>query len=94
MQRHISWQNASTYTDGTPIGGDAVRMKVRVWKDGVEVYTTLPGVTEWPIEVTPGETSSWELQSDLDEQVSAKSPAISHTEPFQVPMPPANLSVS
>jgi hypothetical protein len=93
MQRHIKWDNPTTYTDGVPIGVEKSRMKVHVWKNGQEVFVTLPAVTEWPIEVSPGETSVWELTADLDGQISPKSPSFSHFEPFQVPMSPVNPSV-
>lgn len=93
MQRNISWSNPTTYKDGTAIGAESARLKIHVWKDGQEVYVTLPAVTEWPIEVTPGETSVWELTADLDGQISAKSAPFSYAEPFQVPSQPANLRV-
>lgn len=76
-------------------GGEVPRIKVHVWRDGQEVYVTLPGVTEWPIEVgNPGTTSVWELTAELDGQVSPKSPAFTHVEPFLVPAPPAITRVA
>ena len=94
MQRTISWQNPTTYTDGTPIGTEGVTLFVHVWRDGAEVYQTLPNVTTFPIEVNPGVTNSWQLQAELNGQKSELSPAYSYTEPFQVPMAPAQVSVS
>jgi hypothetical protein len=75
------------------MGAEASRVKVHVWKDGAEVYVTLPNVTEWPIEVTPGETNSWQLQSDLDGRLSALSAAFSYSEPFQTLVPPTILVI-
>ena len=94
MQRTLSWVNPSKYTDGTDIGTEVSSLKVHVYKDDVEVYTTLPGVTTWPIEVTPGVTNKWQLQSELNGQLSSLSAPLVHSEPFLVPMPPVNLAVS
>lgn len=94
MQRTISWQNPTQYTDGTPIGTEGATLFVHVWRDGAEVYQTLPNVTTFPIEVNPGVTNSWQLQAELGGQKSDLSPAYSYTEPFQVPMAPVQVSVS
>ena len=95
MQRTISWQNPTTYTDGTPIATpDKTILFVHVWRDGAEVYQTLPNVTTFPIEVNPGVTNVWQLQAELNGQKSALSPAYSYTEPFQTPMAPAQVRVS
>ena len=91
MQRHILWENPAVYTDGIPI--DPVKLaliKVHIYKDGQEVYVSLPGVTEQVIEVTPGVTNSWELAAELDGQMSAKSVPFSYMEPFQIPTAPTN----
>jgi len=94
VTRTISWSSPSTYADGTPIPpASAARIIIHVYKDGVETYVTLQGVTEWPIEVVPGETNVWELTAELDGQVSARSAPFSYTEPFQVPMSPTNLAI-
>ena len=92
MERKLSWENPVTYTDGSPIPPEKVSgIKIHVFKDGAETYITLPGVTEWPIDVgAPGATSSWELAAELDGQTSAKTAPLSYTEPFQVPMSPTN----
>lgn len=96
MERKLSWDNPTTYVDGNPIAPEKVSgIKIHVFKDGSEVYVTLPGVTEWPIETgAPGAVSSWELSAELDGQVSARSPAFSFTEPFLQPMPPRILAIS
>jgi hypothetical protein len=93
VQRTISWENPTTFTDGTAIGASASRLFIHVWKDGQEVYNTLPGVTTWPIEVVPGATNAWQLSAELDGQQSALSPAFSYTEPFQMPNPPITLGI-
>jgi len=92
MERKLSWENPSTYTDGSPIPPEKVSgIKIHVFKDGAETYVALPGVVEWPIEVgAPGTTSSWELTAELDGKTSAKTPPLSYTEPFPVPMSPTN----
>jgi hypothetical protein len=95
MQRTISWNNPTTYTDGTPIEtAEAAILFVHVWRDSMEVYQTLPNVTTFPIEVNPGVTNMWQLQAEVNGQKSELSPAYSYTEPFQVPMSPVALSVS
>jgi len=94
MQRNISWENPTTYDNGEQIGEEASTLKVHVWKDGAEVYTTLPGVTSWPIEVNRGETNVWELVAEINEKFSQKSAPLSYTEPFPVPMPPVNSLIS
>ena len=94
MQRTISWQNPTQYTDGTPIGTEGSTLFVHVWRDGAEVYQTLPNVTTFPIEVNPGVTNVWQLQAELNGLKSELSPAYSYTEPFQTPMAPAQVSVS
>ena len=95
MQRMIRWENTDNYTDGTPIEQEFLPLiKVRVWKDGEHVYTTNPGIEEWPIEVERGVENSWQLQTDLNEKVSELTPAFVYTEPFPVPMPPMNLTIA
>ena len=95
MQRTISWQNPTQYTDGTPIEtAEAAILFVHVWKDGAEVYQTLPNVTTFPIEVNPGVANVWQLQAELNGQKSDLSPAYSYSEPFQVPMAPVQVLVS
>jgi hypothetical protein len=94
MQRTISWDNPTAYTDGTAIGAEKSRLKIHVWKDGQEVYVTLPAVSQWPIEVIPGQTNQWELTAELDGQVSPKSAPFSYTEPFQIPGIPGKVKVS
>ena len=94
MQRTISWQNPTQYTDGTPIGTEGSTLFVHVWKDGAEVYQTLPNVTTFPIEVTPGVTNEWQLQAELGGQKSELSPSFPYTESFPVPMAPDQVSVS
>ena len=95
MQRTISWDMPTTFTDGTPMPPASVaRIKVHVFKDGTDVYVTLPGVTSWPIEVTPGQTNAWELTAELDGMVSPKSAPFSYSEPFQTPMSPTILAIS
>jgi len=95
MERKLSWENPTAYTDGTVLGpAEAARIKVHVFRDGSEVYVTLPGVTEWPIEVgNPGTTSTWELAAELDGQVSAIIHSLAYTEPFLKPMPPKNPGI-
>ena len=94
MQKTISWQNPTMYTDGTPIGTEGSTLFVHVWKDGAEVYQTLPNVTTFPIEVTPGVTNVWQLQAELNTQKSDLSPEYSYTAPFQKPMSPEAISIS
>lgn len=97
MERKLSWTQGTAYTDGTPIPPEKIALiKVHVFKDGAEVYVTLPGVTEWPVEVgPPGTTSSWELTAELDGVFSERPPApYLYTEPFLKPMPPRNLAIS
>ncbi len=68
MQRTISWSNPTSYTDGLPIGtSDLSKVVIHIYKDGTEVYNTLPGiVASFPIEVVRGETNNWQLQSELN----------------------------
>lgn len=94
MQRNITWTNPTTYTDGTAIGAEKSTLFIHVWKDGVEVFQTLPNVTTFPIEVSPGVTNSWQLQAELNGQKSILSSPYSYTEPFQKPGSPENLKVS
>lgn len=82
-QRTISWTMPTTFTDNTSITpAQIAAIKIHIFKDGPEVYTTLPGVTTFPIEVTSGVTNVWELTAELNGVQSAKSPSKSYTEPF------------
>lgn len=90
MQKTISWSNPTTYTDGSQITDP---VKIHVFKDGQEVYVTLPNVTSWPIEVVPGETNVWELTAEVNGIQSAKSAPYSYTEPFPQPMAPTGVSI-
>lgn len=94
MQRNISWTNPTKYTDGTDIGVEKSDLFIHVWKDGAEVYQTLKNVTTFPIEVNRGQSNDWQLQAELNGQKSVLSPAISYTEPFQIPGTPENGKVS
>ena len=95
MQRTISWMLPTSYTDGTGIdAADVAKIIVHIWKDGLEVYNTLPGVTTFPIEVVPGQKNDWQLTAELAGQLSPKSPAYSYTEPFQTPVAPIIGSIS
>lgn len=96
MERTLSWENPTAFTDGTQIGlATAARIKVHVFKDGAEIYVALPGVTSWPIEVgEPGTASTWELTAELDGQTSPKSPSVAYTEPFLQPASPRSLAIS
>lgn len=96
MQRTISWTLPTTYTDNTSIDPtDISKIIVHIYKDGTEVYNTLPGVTTFPIEVVPNETNNWQLQADMGpERMSALSPAYSYKEPFQIPVAPIVGSIS
>jgi hypothetical protein len=94
MQRMIKWTNPTTYADGSPIEPEYLPLiKIRVWKDGVETYSTLPGVVEWPIEVERGVQNSWQLQTELNGALSELSPPFLYTEPFPNPMPPTNITI-
>lgn len=91
MQRFIQWDNPTVYTDGLPIDpSNIARIKVHIYKDGTEVYVSLPGIIEQVIEVNPGATNTWELAAELDGQMSAKSIPFDYTEPFQIPTAPTN----
>jgi len=94
-QRTISWALPTKYTDDSVIDlGDVSKIIVHIWKDGQEVFLTLPGVATFPIEVTPGITNDWQLTAELNGQQSPKSPVYTYTEPFQVPMAPIVGSIS
>ena len=96
MERKLSWENPTTYVGGDAIPPEKIAaIKIHVFKDGAETYVTLPGVTEWPIEVgAPGTVSSWEVSAELDGMTSQKSAPMAYTEPFQVPMPPRITAIS
>lgn len=95
MQREISWENPTEYTDGQTIdAADVANIKVHVFKDSQEVYVTLPGVTTWPIETTPGVTNVWELTAEINGVQSAKSAPYSYTELFPTPMAPVIGSIT
>ena len=95
MQRTISWTLPTTYTDNTSIDPtDISKIIVHIYKDGIEVYNTLPGVTTFPIEVVRGETNGWQLTAELNAQQSPKSPVFNYTEPFQIPVAPIIGSIS
>lgn len=82
-QRTISWTLPTTYVDNTAIiPADVSRIIVHIFKDDVEVYNTLPGITTFPIEVTAGVTNAWALTAELRGVQSPKSPPYSYTEPF------------
>lgn len=94
MQRNITWTNPTTYTDGTTIGAEKATLFIHVWKDGAEVFQTLPNVTTFPIEVNRGVKNSWQLQAEVNAMKSDLSPAYDYTEPFPKSMPPTSVKVS
>jgi hypothetical protein len=95
MQRTISWNLPTTYTDNTSIdSADVSKIIVHIFKDNQEVFLTLPGVTTFPIEVVRGETNAWQLTAELNGMQSPKSPTYNYTEPFQIPMAPIIGSIS
>jgi len=95
MERKLSWEMPTTYVDENPIPPEKIaQIKIHVFKDGTETYVTLPGNTEWPVEVgAPGATSSWEAQAELDGMLSAKSTPLAYQEPFLQPMSPGSLAI-
>lgn len=96
-QRNITWTMPAAYIDNTAItAADIAKIKIHIFKDNLEVFTTLPGVTTFPIEVAPGVTNSWALTAELNGLQSAKSVAVSYTEPvpFQPTKPPTIGSIS
>lgn len=93
-QKTMSWTMPSEYTDGTPILADkAPKIAIKVLRDGVHIYTTIDGATEWPIEVTPGVTNDWSLIAVLDGQESEPSPPYRYTHPFRTPNPPEVIGI-
>ena len=95
MERKLSWENPTSYTDGTPLPPEKVSgIKIHVFKNGAETYVTLPGVTEWPIDVgAPGTQSAWELSAELDGMTSEKTAPLAYTEPFQTPVAPTRVAI-
>lgn len=94
-QRTISWTNPTKYTDASVLTpADIAAIKIHVYKDGTDTYTTLPGVTTFPIQVNPGITNVWELSSELHGVQSVKSSPLSYTEPFLATMAPTALSIT
>ena len=96
MQRTISWENPTTYTDKSIIEpANLVKMIIHIYKDDTEVYNTLPGIiTSFPIETNPGVRNDWALISELNGAFSPKSPPFSYMEPFLQPMNPVVLKIS
>lgn len=95
MQKTISWTLPTTYTDNSSIdAADLSKIIVHIFKDGIEVENSLPGVMTFPIEVTPGQTNAWQLTAELNGVQSEKCPPYNYTAPFQTPMAPIFGSIS